>query len=930
MGVLANFKIRTKVLLALLPLAIMVIAAALYASLEMKWIDAAYSDLIEKEIKSYQQLTIARALNNRFNQYVYKEIAETDPDQMRSIDNDLDLTVAQFLVAAEEAKRRSPDQIPAIESVTTLFNQMVSDSRPARVATQAQNDNKAMQIMRGTVEPEWQKTRQALADIEEVVQKRVDQRSTELTYRTHRAIRVTWLAIALGLLASFGIALFIVQVEVVKVVASFRNRILEVAQGQLDHPLENLGRPNEIGEMSRALHTLQITARERETQSWVKAEVAATTQQMQSAEEFGAFSAILLSHISQNLQLLYGAFYRADESRAHLTRVGAFAADVSSEPREFALGQGLVGQAAAERRMLALSPPEDQPLSFSSGLGAVSARQLLILPVLHQNTLVGVLEIATLAPVSPRQQALLDALLPAAAANAEILSANLTTRALLEHTRMQAETLAAVEERSRLILGSVDEGILGLDTDGRATFLNNAGARTLGFTPEELIGTPIHARIHYARADCSPLPREECSMFKTARDGQPRVVSDEVLWRKDGTSFPAEYSTTAILKDHTSIGTVVAFRDISERLRAEEELTAAKDAAEAATKAKSDFLANMSHEIRTPMNAIIGMTHLALKTELTPKQSDYLNKVKSAAQSLLGIINDILDFSKIEAGKLDIEKTEFQFEDALDNLSIVVGHKAQDKNLEFLISAQPEIPPALVGDPLRLGQILINLVNNAVKFTDHGEVMLTVVDRRAARRSHQAQVHRQRHGNRHDAGTELAPLPGLFAGRHVHHAQVWRHRAGALHLQTPRGDDGGRHLGRERARRGQQVPIHRVVRHRDRQEAEALRPRPRRYPHPGCRRQCAGPRDPYRNAWSLCASRRIGRFRRRCGAGDCRRRLSRSLPPRVHGLVHARNGRPRGQPDHQARRSPEECSEDRDGNRVRARGHTRSGREDRR
>jgi two-component system, sensor histidine kinase and response regulator len=726
MGVLANFKIRTKVLLALLPLAIMVILAALYASIEIKTIDTAYSNLVDNEIKSYQQLTVARALNNRFNQYLYKEIAETDPDQMRSIDSDLDLTAAEFLVAAEEAKRRSPEQIPAIESVATLFNQMVSDSRVARAATQAQNDSKAMQIMRATVEPEWQKTRQAIADIEEIVQRRVDQRSAELTVKTHRAIRVTWIAISLGLLGSFGIAVFIVQVEVVKVVASFRNRILEVAQGQLDHPLENLARPNEIGEMSRALHTLQVTARERETQSWVKAEVAATAEQLQSAEEFAAFAAIVLSRISQNLPLLYGAFYRADESRAHLTRVGAFAADVSTEPREFALGQGLVGQAAAERRILALSPPEGQPLSVSSGLGAVSARQLLILPVLHQNTLVGVLELATLAPVSPRQQALLDALLPAAAANAEILSANLTTRALLEQTRLQAETLATVEERSRLILGSVDEGILGLDTQGLATFLNNAGARTLGFAPEELIGTPIHARIHYARADGTPLPREECSMFRTARDGQPRVVSDEVLWKKDRTCFPAEYSTTAILKNNIAIGTVVAFRDISERLRAEEELTAAKDAAEAATKAKSDFLANMSHEIRTPMNAIIGMTHLALKTDLTPKQSDYLNKVKSAAQSLLGIINDILDFSKIEAGKLDIEKTEFQFEDALDNLSIVVSHKAQDKNLEFLISAQPEIPPALIGDPLRLGQILINLVNNAVKFTDKGEVMLTV------------------------------------------------------------------------------------------------------------------------------------------------------------------------------------------------------------
>ncbi|MGB9442229.1 MAG: response regulator [Desulfobacterales bacterium] len=155
-----------------------------------------------------------------------------------------------------------------------------------------------------------------------------------------------------------------------------------------------------------------------------------------------------------------------------------------------------------------------------------------------------------------------------------------------------------------------------------------------------------------------------------------------------------------------------------------EDLDVARNEAEDATKSKSEFLANMSHEIRTPMNAIMGMAHLAMKTDLTAKQYDYLKKVDISARSLLGIINDILDFSKIEAGKMDMESVDFQLEETLDNISTLVGIKTQEKGLELLFKTDPAVPRALIGDPLRLGQILINLSNNAVKFTDTGEIVV--------------------------------------------------------------------------------------------------------------------------------------------------------------------------------------------------------------
>jgi PAS domain S-box-containing protein len=286
------------------------------------------------------------------------------------------------------------------------------------------------------------------------------------------------------------------------------------------------------------------------------------------------------------------------------------------------------------------------------------------------------------------------------------------------------QRLRETEQYFRSVLERAPDGLLVVDADGTISMANAQCEMLFGYTRDELIGHKVEMLVP---DEIRPQHPELRASFHRAPTTRAMGAKAELhARRRDGSLLPVDIGLSPLPgRKGADIQVAVSIRDITERKQAEVELKAAKLKAEDATRMKSMFLANMSHEIRTPMNAIIGLSHLALNTTLTAKQRDYISKVHNAGTSLLAIINDILDFSKVEAGKLDIETTDFRLDDVIGSVTTVTGQKAADKGLELLAHVAPGIPQFLLGDPHRLGQILTNLVNNSVKFTERGEIVVS-------------------------------------------------------------------------------------------------------------------------------------------------------------------------------------------------------------
>ena len=507
-----------------------------------------------------------------------------------------------------------------------------------------------------------------------------------------------------------------------------------LAEGDLTQTIDS-DYPGQFGAMAAALASLQRVSVELEDQRWAKEQLANILGKVQQAEAMEEFGTSVLALLCPAVAAVQGLIYADIDGVRVQHPVAGYGR--AADGVAYARGESLVGQCARDLTPLRLDDPSGSALRLSSGLLDAPPQRVEVLPLVQRQEAIGILELAFIAAPDGRRRLLLDALPDALAPLLEVLRRKLRTEKLSREIQVQAEELEAQKREllnssaslqasntmlNEILAAATEVSIIGTDLAGNITLFNSGAERMLGWRAEDVIGRESAASFLLANEVDGGVA---AILARAAASGRDSCETSFV--RKDGSQFPGALLTTPIRSVDGSVsGYLGILQDVTVRNALEQEMSKARELAEEASRMKSDFLANMSHEIRTPMNGIIGMTHLVLNTEMSMRQRDYVKKIQLSGQHLLRIINDILDISKIEAGKLTIEHTDFELETTLASVVNLIGEKAAEKGLELILDVASDVPVNVVGDSLRLGQVLINYANNALKFTEHGEIDIVV------------------------------------------------------------------------------------------------------------------------------------------------------------------------------------------------------------
>ena len=635
-----------------------------------------------------------------------------------------------------------PQEIALIETAKRNSDGLIEVEELAFVEGRRGNRARAVELVFGE---EYRRNLQGIyAPVEqfrELLDKRLQHESAVAGSRLRMAWRTGLGLTVFNVLLTIGILGIFYRRRVFRPLTELNAQIRSFNDEKNAKPLGYLNDTTEIGELARSFAAYRKAGADMANEQWVKTQQASVAAQLQAAGSFSELAQGFLSQVAPLVGAGHGVFYIYEEDRRLLRMLAHYAYNErKSLAQTFGLGEGLVGQCALEMAPIIITRPPPDYVRIRASLGEAAPCAIMVLPVLNGQRVLAVVELACFKPFEKRERDLLEGLMPVVGMNLQILERNVRTQRLLEKTQQQAERMeeqaaqlqeqtVAIEEQRNSVAALLDEqnAIFESVSSGiavmRDRILQKCNAqlgRIFGRSSESLIGQST--RDWYADEQTA---FDMGKVYERLRQGDS-VRHEVQMQRADRNVFWSRLSGRAIDPNDLSRGVVWTVEDITDERKIADAMSEARRIAEDAARTKSDFLANMSHEIRTPMNAIIGMAHLALKTGLNPRQADYIRKIQQSGQLLLGIINDILDFSKIEAGKLMIESTDFELGRVLDNVAVLIAEKASAKGLELINEVAPDVPEILVGDPLRLGQILINYCNNAVKFTERGEVAIKV------------------------------------------------------------------------------------------------------------------------------------------------------------------------------------------------------------
>ncbi len=514
--------------------------------------------------------------------------------------------------------------------------------------------------------------------------------------------------------------------RILKPIHALDRSVKTIAAGNFTESVPFTKATDETGSLARSIEVLKQGSAEIDEQRWVKSSASTLVGELQRVSSLADFGERLLSGLMPLLGGGVAGFYVFEEETGRLERAASYGLGAGAQAAvTFGLGEGLVGQSAQDRKPVALDGLPPDYLRIESGLGAAAPVQVLASPLVSKTSLLGVVETATFHSFGSRHHALLAELMPVVAMSLEILDRNLRTRQLLGRTQEQARELEDTERFFRSVLELAPDGLMVVDAKGVIALANARCEQLFGYTRDEFIGQSVDMLVPVDVRGRHPALRESFHRAPTAREMGPDRELRGV--RKGGSEFPVEIGLSPLpARGSEGRQVAVSIRDVTQRKDQERALKLAKAKAEEATQTKSMFLANMSHEIRTPMNAILNMTGLALEADLPPKPHQYVSVAHSSAKNLLGILNDILDFSKIEADKLYLENAPFSLREVLEEVTETFRSVVIQKHVELITHALATVPDRLRGDALRFRQVLTNLISNAFKFTEKGEVLVKV------------------------------------------------------------------------------------------------------------------------------------------------------------------------------------------------------------